>query len=89
MSALQLAQRLANVAAIAAERRGATHCKYGHEFTSENTYRYPSHGRRECRVCRKDRRRALLARQRAQRVATFVAAFGRPDLVPAHWFGDE
>ena len=27
-----------------------TFCKYGHEFTQENTYLYPN-GRRECRIC--------------------------------------
>lgn len=29
----------------------ATHCKFGHEFTSENTYIRPSNGKRACRVC--------------------------------------
>lgn len=29
-----------------------THCKYGHEFTPENTYRRPGSTRRECRKCR-------------------------------------
>lgn len=29
-----------------------THCKYGHEFTPENTYPMP-HGGRQCRICRK------------------------------------
>lgn len=34
-----------------------THCKYGHELTDENTYRYPSvPERRECRKCREERR---------------------------------
>ncbi len=28
-----------------------THCKYGHEFTHENTYRHPVSNRRECRTC--------------------------------------
>lgn len=35
-------------------RRGGngrkTHCSRGHEFSEDNTYRYPS-GRRECRTC--------------------------------------
>lgn len=29
-----------------------THCKYGHAFTPENTYRNPK-GRRGCRTCRR------------------------------------
>ena len=33
-----------------AENAAKTHCKRGHEFTDENTYRY-SDGRRSCRVC--------------------------------------
>jgi hypothetical protein len=28
-----------------------TYCPQGHEYTVENTYKYPS-GRRECRICR-------------------------------------
>lgn len=28
-----------------------TQCPQGHEYTEENTYKYPS-GRRECRICR-------------------------------------
>jgi hypothetical protein len=37
-----------------------THCKHGHEFTPENTYRAPSSGVRLCRECKRisDRRRA-------------------------------
>lgn len=30
-----------------------THCKNGHLFDTENTYRNPSTGRRSCRTCRK------------------------------------
>ncbi len=33
---------------------GRTHCKYGHEFTPENTYRAPKTGRRSCVACRKE-----------------------------------
>ncbi len=39
-------------------RRGAeaqTHCKYGHEYTEENTYRLPTTGYKSCRRCRKER----------------------------------
>ena len=30
-----------------------THCKHGHEFNEENTYRNKTTGRRSCRVCRR------------------------------------
>ncbi len=33
-----------------------THCKRGHEFTSENTYIYPPTGARRCRSCKRLRR---------------------------------
>jgi len=33
-------------------QRSKTHCLKGHEYTEENTYRYPD-GRRSCEVCRK------------------------------------
>jgi hypothetical protein len=29
-----------------------THCRHGHEFTPENTYRAPKTGRRQCMTCR-------------------------------------
>lgn len=48
-------QRRRNVAAIAARRRQATHCKRGHEFTAENTI-WRRNGRRMCRTCQNDRR---------------------------------
>ncbi len=31
-----------------------THCKRGHEFTEENTYRYPSGKKRQCLTCKRD-----------------------------------
>ncbi len=40
---------------IGAIRRAQTHCKYGHEFTEENTYRY--YTRRVCRKCAADKQR--------------------------------
>ncbi len=39
-----------------------THCKNGHEFTVENTYRHPKRGTRSCRICN--------ARRGSQRVVT-------------------
>lgn len=46
-------------------RRERTHCKYGHEFTPENTYRPPTNNSRICRKCHRDdmanRRHALKA----------------------------
>lgn len=41
---------------IAARRSRQTHCSNGHEFTDDNTYRYPN-GRRACRQCRQQERR--------------------------------
>lgn len=35
-----------------------THCKWGHEFTPENTYTHPTTGERRCRQCVRDRRHA-------------------------------
>jgi hypothetical protein len=37
-----------------------THCKWGHEFSAENTY-LAANGSRHCRACRRDRRRARAA----------------------------
>lgn len=43
------------------ENARKTRCPQGHEYTEENTYRYPD-GRRECRVCH--RRQGRARRQR-------------------------
>jgi hypothetical protein len=32
---------------------GKTHCKRGHEYTDDNTYRNPKTGARSCKQCRK------------------------------------
>ncbi len=39
--------------AVAAMNRAKRHCKGGHEFTAENTYRYPGNSHRACRECHK------------------------------------
>lgn len=41
-----------------------THCKRGHEFTDENTYRYP-HGARACRTCKREHDRRYDAGRRS------------------------
>lgn len=49
-------------------RRGAarrTHCKYGHEFTPENTY-VKRNGARECRICKRRLRRRWFSKRLAQ-----------------------
>ena len=41
----------------------AEHCKYGHEFTPENTYMWG--GQRHCRICNAERQRAYRERKKA------------------------
>jgi hypothetical protein len=48
---------------VNARRRAATHCKYGHEFTEENTHR--ESGRRVCRSCSARRQREYRERTTA------------------------
>jgi hypothetical protein len=43
--------------------RLATHCKHGHEFTTENTYVVPGATRRECRLCVASRQRRYQAKK--------------------------
>jgi hypothetical protein len=40
-----------------------THCKYGHEFTPQNTHRNP-HGNRACKACKACRARKYKERKR-------------------------
>lgn len=46
-------------------RRRQTHCKNGHEFTSDNT-RLVTSGHRRCRQCERDRARADYWRKKGQ-----------------------
>ena len=52
----QTEQRLHNIAEIARQRREATHCGRGHEYTEANTI-IRSNGRRNCRECVKENAR--------------------------------
>lgn len=55
-----------NIARSNTKRASAqTHCKRGHEFTSENTYVNPAHGGRVCRVCMNAHQRAYYRRKTA------------------------
>ena len=42
---------------MARYRAATTHCKYGHEYTPENTYIQPNRGTRSCLTCRRQRSR--------------------------------
>lgn len=45
--------RMANKGSASWERTPLTHCKNGHEYTPENTYRHKDGGR-SCKACRRD-----------------------------------
>lgn len=57
-----------NVADMTAKGRhwlhGRTHCRAGHEWTPENTYRSPSGGERVCRICQRENKRVRKQRLR-------------------------
>lgn len=67
---LQLLTGAANTRRSMAARRArerhaaVTHCKYGHEYTPENTARSSYHGRRQCRECERIRCRRDYARNK-------------------------
>jgi hypothetical protein len=50
---------------ISADNARKTHCKHGHEFTSENTEIY--RGTRHCRVCRRASWRRWYAKKKTKR----------------------
>lgn len=41
--------------------RARTHCPKGHPYDEVNTYRHPKTGNRDCKTCRRDRKRKALA----------------------------
>lgn len=41
---------------------GLATCKHGHQLTPDNVYVYPSNGRRECRTCAREYKRAYKKR---------------------------
>lgn len=63
---------LCRLAASHAQRRAATHCVNGHEYTPENTHRMKN-GRRRCRRCQADAQSAVRAR-RANPAQEVIAA---------------
>ena len=58
----QIRDALATYDAYPLRDRHKTHCKHGHEFTSENTAYY--RGYRACRICNRERARQWQVRKR-------------------------
>jgi hypothetical protein len=51
---------------IGARNLAKTHCKHGHEFTPENTYRFgPDNRYRSCRACAREKDRRARERRKA------------------------
>lgn len=48
---------------VAAYQSAKTHCRSGHPYDAENTYQ--TRGRRECKICMRDRQRRYRARKKA------------------------
>lgn len=59
---MELVTNAVNVARGRKPKRTQTHCKNGHEFTTENTYR-DRNGHRKCRACNRRAARAYARRK--------------------------
>jgi hypothetical protein len=51
-----------------------THCMHGHELTRLNIYVNPS-GRRDCRICRRERMRKFKKARAANRLAERLRSY--------------
>ena len=57
-----------------AQNARKTHCKNGHPYTEENTYRSPTSGWRKCKVCRAEWNVKLQERRKRERRERRLAA---------------
>lgn len=48
----------------ATRRYNTDHCRNGHEYTAENTYRAPNNGSRRCITCRENHRKTHYAKKK-------------------------